>query len=340
VDTDGTVTGVTAGTAKITADGREASVVVVPAASVITIINKDDWTKAFTAISSAGGDNYILKIQGDFNVTGTESDATFNGENKKVRLTGTGTVSLLSSSKGSIVRTKANQTFIIDGPTLVGMSDNDKAVVYVDGGGAELRSGVIRGNTTKGINGGGVWVNDGTFEMSGGTVSGNNAEYGGAGVYVNNAGASFKMSGGTISGNEATGAGASGYGGGVKVQKGTFEMSGGTITGNIACGELGGGGVYVYASGTFTKNGGTIYGEDTANTTSHQSGSLTNTATHTTNPGQNGHAVALFLDLYPSASKLFYRNNTLGPTDKLTTKDVTADTTNQVLTEKGFEGVR
>jgi hypothetical protein len=347
VDTDGTVTGVAAGTTKITADSKQASVVVVPADNVITVTNTDDWNKAFSAISSAGGANYILKIQGNFDVAGTESDTTFNGENKKVRLTGTGTVSLLSSSKGSIVRTKANQTFIFDGPTLVGMSDNDKAVVYVGGGGAELRNGTVCGNgnthsTLAGFNangGGGVCVSSGTFEMSGGTVSGNKATYGGAGVYVYDG--TFEMSGGTISGNEATGAGASGYGGGVKVQNGTFEMSGGTITGNIARGEFGGGGVCVYASGsgtgTFSKTGGTINGEDTANTITH-TGSLTNTATNSANPGKNGHAVALFLD--QSVSKLFYRNKTLGPTDKLTTKEVAADTTDQVLMEKGFEGKR
>jgi hypothetical protein len=128
----------------------------------------------------------------------------------------------------------------------------------------------------------------------------------------------------------------------VKVQQGTFEMSGGTITGNIARGEYGGGGVCVYASGsgsgTFSKTGGTIYGEDTANTTSHQPGSPANTATNSANSGKNGHAVALFLDL--SSSKLFYRNGTLGPTDNLTTDGVTASTTGSELESKGFEGVR
>ncbi|MDE7439928.1 MAG: cadherin-like beta sandwich domain-containing protein [Clostridia bacterium] len=84
--------------------------------------------------------------------------------------------------------------------------------------------------------GGGVYVKgNGTFEMSGtAQITGNTANIGG-GVYV---AGTFEMTGGTISGNAADG-----NGGGVFVSSySTFEMSGGTISGNTA---TEGGGVYV-----------------------------------------------------------------------------------------------
>jgi hypothetical protein len=107
------------------------------------------------------------------------------------------------------------------------------------------------------------------------------------------------MSGGTISNNTSS---ASSSGGGVHVaNSGGFAMSEGTISGNTAGGS---GGVYI-GSGTFTKTGGTVYG-DTDRIVGN--GNATdNTATATTNPGTNGHAV-----LYDNGSyDYYYRNETL-----------------------------
>jgi hypothetical protein len=72
-------------------------------------------------------------------------------------------------------------------------------------------------------------------------------------------GGSFDMSGGEISGNTA-----SYYGGGVCVN-GSFTMDGGEISGNNTI--YGGGGVFVNSSGSFGKTlNGTIYGSDEAET--------------------------------------------------------------------------
>ena len=100
--------------------------------------------------------------------------------------------------------------------------------------------------------GGGVHVDDGTFSISDSVIITNNeAEKDGGGVYVH-FGGTFEMSGGTISGNTAKGTGSgsnTGNGGGVYVddQGSTFTMSGGTISENRADGN--GDGVYV--GGTF-----------------------------------------------------------------------------------------
>ena len=121
--------------------------------------------------------------------------------------------------------------------------------VYVSTGTFNMYGGTITGN--KDDNGGGVYVynSTGTFNMSGGTISNNTASYGGGGVYV--LGGTFTMTGGSITGNKATSDG----GGGVYVYStGTFNMSGGSITGNTAT-NSDGGGVYVYTS-TFNMSGG------------------------------------------------------------------------------------
>ena len=106
---------------------------------------------------------------------------------------------------------------------------------------------------TKGVNGRGVYV-VGTFNMYGGSISGNSAQWGG-GVCLDNGGKGtvFNMYGGEITGNTATSSG----GGGVNVNtKSTFNMYGGSITDNLntASGDYGGG-VYVSQDGIFTVSG-------------------------------------------------------------------------------------
>jgi len=132
-----------------------------------------------------------------------------------------------------------------EGSKIIGnKGGDDGGGVYVDGGTFTMNGGEISGNTAN-KNGGGVYV-FGTFAMNGGTISSNNASYSGGGVRGNN----ITMIGGTISGNTG------GNGGGVYAF-GTFTMSGGTISGNNARGS--GGGVSMYY-GPFTMNGGIISG--------------------------------------------------------------------------------
>jgi hypothetical protein len=130
---------------------------------------------------------------------------------------------------------------------------NNGTGVFVDNGGTfNMSGGAISGNT--GFLGGGVYVNNGTFNMSDGAISGNTASYGG-GVFQNNG--TFNMNGGAISGNTAV----QGDGGGVCQSGGTFNMSGGAISGNTA--STCGGGVYQDA-GIFAIKGGIIYGNEDA----------------------------------------------------------------------------
>ena len=157
--------------------------------------------------------------------------------------------------------------------------------VYVDSHGSFTMSGdaKITTNTADSI-GGGVYV-DGTFDMSGGSITGNRATSGyGGGVYVGGYGnGTFNMSGGSIGGSGAD-ANTAKNGGGVYVDKGEFTMSGGSVTGNTASSN--GGGVYV-DKGTFTMKGGSIGGEaGDANTAENGGGVYVSGGTFTMNSGK------------------------------------------------------
>jgi hypothetical protein len=262
----------------------------------ISVSSTAEWEAAMDTISDAQNEFFsngepvviprvfVLAITQNISVAGISSNLN-NGYRKEVWLTGDKTISL--SSSGSLIRTGWNQTFIIDGPTLQGISDNNDALVHIEGGTVELRSGHLKGNTNTGsgnnFGGGGVYVSGGTFTMEGGTISGNTATNDGGGVYFSYG--TFTMKDGTISDNTAMGSGGGMYflygrftmekgtisenkatgdnsnGGGVYVFSngdGTFTMEGGTISGNTAMGS--GGGVYVSTNGTFTMEGGTISG--------------------------------------------------------------------------------
>ena len=136
--------------------------------------------------------------------------------------------------------------------------------VYVSSGTFNMYGGSITGNKAQDAQGrgGGVYVysGSGTFNMYGGSITGNRATGDGGGVYKSGSNSSFNMYGGSITGNTANS-----YGGGVYVDGGGFTMSGGTIggtkTGETNTATYGGGGVY--AKATFEMTGGSITGNET-----------------------------------------------------------------------------
>jgi hypothetical protein len=299
---NGVVTGVAEGTAAVAVTtvtgGKTATCKVTVVFAVVA--SEKDWTDALAAISNTAGGNagnprvFEIHITENFEAKGKIDGSTVAGEHKKVRLTGKKAVKL--SGAGSLIRTAAGQTFVIDGPKLKGAS-NSYPLVYIDSNSAvELVNGTIQDNFNitpySSKFGGGVHVNGGTFTMeAGGTVSRNTAANNGAGVYVH--GGTFTMkAGAAITENKAVGWGggvyvrnagtftmengnitnnAAGYrGGGVLITDGTFTMEAGTISGNEghfligSATDPGGGGVNV-TGGTFTMKGGTISGNTATN---------------------------------------------------------------------------
>ena len=111
-------------------------------------------------------------------------------------------------------------------------------------------SGTIKGGYT---GTGGAINNAGTFILNGGSISNNNCEKKGGGIW-NQSGGTAIINGGVISNNNATGM-FDGDGGGI-YNEGTLTIAGGTITENMA--EDWGGAIF--NKGTLTLTGGTITG--------------------------------------------------------------------------------
>lgn len=141
-----------------------------------------------------------------------------------------------------------------------------------------IGTGVIQGSGTVTGNGGAIWMSssdsNNALTLTGGTIRGFTATDGG-GVYVD--GGSFEMSGGTISACNATNAG-----GGVYVSSGSFKMSGGSIA---DCTAHEGAGVKVYASNgktaSFSMTGGEIQNCNTDGVSIYAIGSGTSEFTMT-----------------------------------------------------------
>ena len=114
-------------------------------------------------------------------------------------------------------------------------AQNDDNVIIVKGNLTLTETSTAQPGKITGGNGyGGVYVNRGTFEMTGGSINGNTANFSGGGVDVDG---TFTMSGGSISGNTVSGD--NGDGGGVFVSGGTFNLSGApTISGNVKGGTI------------------------------------------------------------------------------------------------------
>jgi hypothetical protein len=180
--------------------------------------------------------------------------------------------SLIQVRNGSLVL-DGSQPLSIDGGS-TGIITANGSLIHIESGTLTMGAGVTLQNNDNSVTGT-VHVSDGTFTMTGGSISGNKAAAGG-GVYMVDNGSTFTMTGGSISGNKAAAGGgvhmvgngstftmtggsirsneASNCGGGVSVGDCTFIMSGGSITGNFITGTDNysrGGGVYV-DNGSFT----------------------------------------------------------------------------------------
>jgi hypothetical protein len=177
-------------------------------------------------------------------ITFTSENAVISNNKTSDSGTGNGGGIYINSGTATLVNTS------VSGNTarLGGGIFSSATTTYKSG---DISSNSVTLSGTTGGYGGGIYVNGGTFTISDGNISANEAVKDGGGVYVNVG--TLKLTGGTISTNTAQ------NGGGVYTNA-SFEMSGGTISQNSAyikdVGECYGGGVYVYSS--FTMTGGAI----------------------------------------------------------------------------------
>ena len=175
---------------------------------------------------------------GDYLEVSSLDQLTYTNNECKVRLTKD-----IVMTKAVTVNNGNSLTIDLNGHTLTAAANSQ--AFRIQGGALTIEdsigTGVIQGSGTVTGNGGAIWMSssdsNNALTLTGGTIRGFTATDGG-GVYVD--GGSFEMSGGTISACNATNAG-----GGVYVSSGSFEMSGGSIE-NCTAHE--GAGVKVLAS--------------------------------------------------------------------------------------------
>lgn len=226
----------------------------------------------FGNIAECGGGVYV--DGGTFNMLGK---SFIDGNNAKssgggVYVTNNGTFIMNQGCIGG-----GAQSLSPNGDTLYKSTENtavNGGDVYVHNGTFTMSGGEIRNNTVT-QNGSGVFVDSqGTFTMAGGEICNGNGAQNGGGVYVNG---TFNMTRGTISNNKAAQ-----NGGGVFVNNNSsFSMTGGKIEGNTA--ECGGGVYYPSDSSqaTFKLSGGSVI-----NSNKKTDGTANNVYVFTNNPIQ------------------------------------------------------
>ena len=212
---------------------------------------------------------------GDYLEVSSLDQLTYINNECKVRLTKD-----IVMTKAVTVNNGNRLTIDLNGHTLTAAANSQ--AFRIQGGALTIEdsigTGVIQGSGTVTGNGGAIWMSssdsNNALTLTGGTIRGFTATDGG-GVYVD--GGSFEMSGGTISACNATNAG-----GGVYVSSGSFEMSGGSIE---DCTAHEGAGVKVYASNgktaSFSMTGGEIQNCNTDGVSIYAIGSGTSEFTMT-----------------------------------------------------------
>ena len=217
----------------------------------------DTWTPVSGTVLCLNG--HSITANGDFEAIKVSRNATFTLTDCQ---TSQGSVTHADNKYGRGVEVEKG-TFNLYGGIITGNNGETMSPhgggVYVANGVFNMYGGKISGNMGGSYClGGGVYVvaSSCTFNLYSGEISGNNGSSGGVEVY-----GTFNMTGGIITNNRAN------YGGGVEVRGGAaFNMSGGSITNNTAScnGTSEGGGVFVY-DGTFTVSGSANITGNTAN---------------------------------------------------------------------------
>ena len=146
-------------------------------------------------------------------------------------------------------------------------NSSGKRIVLVESGTLTMSGGYIVGGGSQGNPGGGIYVTNGTLNISGGVIAANRGNSGG-GIYVNSG--ELNISGGAVAGNEVIN-GHSDNGGGIYVNSGTLNLSGGYVTNNYkecGCNDCrndvnnthGGGGIALANSSSMNMTGGYVTG--------------------------------------------------------------------------------
>ncbi len=217
-----------------------------------------------------GGGVYLEKGLFKLGTTGNVKDGNISNNTA-----GSGGGVYIGSSNVSTIADETpdepTEGFIMYGGTITGNSTTDDGGgIYLNGGSFLMNNGEISNNSSS-TDGGGVCIaNNGNFTMNNGDITGNGKISGkltrnGGGVYLD--GGTLTVNAGNISENAATASG-----GGVYISNGNVGMTTGKILSN-ECGEFGGG-VYVYNPSTSVGKTVSVTGGSLLNNTAKYGGGI------------------------------------------------------------------
>ena len=222
-------------------------------------------------VSNPGGDAYGRVA------TLNENTLTYYITESTPNDTGTGTTETLKKHtvalSGAILCAEGSEQAIkVNGGTLdiqggALRNSHGKRVVLMESGTLTMSGGYIVGGGSQGNPGGGIYVTNGTLNISGGVIAANRGSSGG-GIFFQNG--TLNISGGAVAGNEVIN-GHTDNGGGIYVNSGTLNLSGGYVTNNrkaCDCNDCrndvnnthGGGGIALANSSVMNMTGGYVTG--------------------------------------------------------------------------------
>ena len=234
-----------------------------------TLTIKDSATVADTVTEQPGGDVYghTASLSEDGSTLTyyiTESTANGTGTTEKLKehtVTLTGAIRCDESSDQAI---KVNGGKLdIQGGAL--RNSSGKRIVLVESGMLTMSGGYIVGGGSNGTPGSGIYVTNGTLDISGGVIAANRGNSGG-GIFAENG--TLNISGGAVTGNWVNDE--HDNGGGIYLGGGTLNMSGGYVTNNYKkkCDDCqndvnnthGGGGIAMNGTSSMNMTGGYVTG--------------------------------------------------------------------------------
>ena len=199
-----------------------------------------------------------------------------------------------TTSNGAGVYIGNNGYFKMTGGTIFSnvSTEGNGGGVFIADGSLEMTTGKIENNEAQ--NGGGSYISGGLLNLSGGLITQNKSEKNGGGIYINSG--TVEVKNGEISNNEAEN-GAGGY-----ISGGTFDLTGGKTVENKA--TKNGGGYYILNTTTVSlsngeisnneaENGGGFYQTQTTGTTST---TLSGTCYVNNNKAINGNGGGIYIN--------------------------------------------
>ena len=208
---------------------------VTASATVNLVEGVGDYDSLQKAVGKGGTVHILKSIDVPSSLT-VGTNVTIQAAYQDVVLKNTSSGNLFTVTNGNLTVGGGEHTITLDGNEVA-----EKSVISISGGTVTLASGIISKAAASGVQ-----ITSGTFNMNGGTITGNKGRNGGA-VFMNEG--KFNMNGGIITGNTAEDTG-----GGIQLSGGTFILSGGYIDNNRASN---GSGIYMFG-GSFIMGGSAV----------------------------------------------------------------------------------